>query len=77
MLNIIKENYTVIFYVFFATIMGAVSIYFLGANNPVEEACEKIIEAETGVDIHLTFFSPLVSRGRTDVANLEKIFLVF
>lgn len=35
-------------------IIGFSSVYFLGDDNPIEEISEKIIQAETGVDIDLT-----------------------
>ena len=37
-----------------AGIVGLMSFYFWGSDNPVEEACEEIIKAETGVDIDLS-----------------------
>ena len=41
-----------------AAVVGIISFYFLGRDNPVEEACEDIIKAETGVDIDLTPGTP-------------------
>lgn len=41
-----------------SVVIGLVSIYFLGRDNPVEEACEEIIKDETGVDIDLTPGTP-------------------
>jgi len=35
-------------------IVGLLSIYFWGANNPVEEACEDLIKEETGINIELS-----------------------
>ena len=35
-------------------IVGIASVYFFGANNPVEEACEAVIKQETGMDIELS-----------------------
>ena len=37
-----------------AGVVGLMSFYFWGSDNPVEEACEGIIKAETGVDIDLS-----------------------
>lgn len=37
-----------------AAIVGAVSIEFLGNDNAVEEAAEKVIEIETGKNIDLS-----------------------
>ena len=37
-----------------AVVVGLVSIYFWGADNPVEEACEEGIKAETGINIELS-----------------------
>jgi uncharacterized protein with PIN domain len=34
-------------------IIGMVSAYFLGQNNPVEQACEEIIKDETGASVNL------------------------
>lgn len=34
--------------------VGYVSYYWLGADNVVEEKCEKVIEDETGAKIDLT-----------------------
>lgn len=41
-----------------AVIIGIISIYFFGKDNPVEEACEDIIKKETGADIDLSPDSP-------------------
>jgi len=35
-------------------VVSFISYYFWGSDNPVEEACEDIIKAETGVDIDLS-----------------------
>ena len=43
-------------------IVGIVSIYFWGADNPVEEVCEDIIKKETGVDIDLSPGTPPSSK---------------
>jgi len=34
--------------------VGLVSKYWLGPDNVIEETAEKIIDAETGIDIDLT-----------------------
>jgi len=36
-----------------AGIVGYLSCYWLGNNNPIENECEKIIKDETGADIDL------------------------
>ena len=46
-----------------ASIAGILSIYFLGKDNPVEEACEEIIKDETGQEVDL---SPEVKIPSTD-----------
>ena len=35
-------------------IVGLLSIYFWGANNPVEVACEDVIKQETGMNLNLS-----------------------
>ena len=47
-----------------AGVVGLMSFYFWGSDNPVEEACEDIIKAETGVEIDL-------SPGKVPVAKDE------
>jgi len=37
-----------------SAIVAIISIFFLGKDNPVEEACEDIIKKETGLDIDLS-----------------------
>ena len=37
-----------------AGVIGYVSYYFLGADNAIEEECEKIIKDETGANIDLS-----------------------
>lgn len=34
--------------------LGITSYFFWGADNPVEQVCEKVIEEETGVKIDLS-----------------------
>lgn len=41
-----------------AAAIGYASSYFLGDDNKIEEACESIIEAQTGKNIDLTLSSP-------------------
>jgi hypothetical protein len=36
------------------TVLGLASRYFLGADNPVEEVCEDVIQNETGAEIDLS-----------------------
>ena len=38
----------------FASIIGVASYYFLGADNPIEEGCENMIEGQTGLDVDLS-----------------------
>ncbi len=45
-----------------ASIVGAISIKYLGPENPIEEASEAIIEVETGKKIDL-------STGEKDAVN--------
>lgn len=40
--------------VFAAAILGWLSAKYLGPDNPIEEACEEIIEQETGKKVDLT-----------------------
>lgn len=37
-----------------ASIVGITSYYFLGSDNPVEEACEEVIKEEIGKNVDLT-----------------------
>lgn len=37
-----------------ATIIGLVSIQFLGEDNAIEEAAEEVIKLETGVEVDLS-----------------------
>ena len=37
-----------------AAAVGIGSYYFLGADNPIEEECEKVIKDETGMDVDLS-----------------------
>lgn len=41
-----------------AWLISLISYYFLGSDNPVEEACEDVIKDETGVDVDLTPGTP-------------------
>jgi Na+/citrate or Na+/malate symporter len=36
-----------------AAIIGYISSRYLGPDNPIEEACEKIIQDETGASVEL------------------------
>ena len=38
----------------FAAVMGIGSVYWFGAENPVEEIAEKVIEEEIEIDVDLT-----------------------
>lgn len=52
--DIIKPNGTMFFLTFMALLIGILSILFLPADNPIEQAAEKVIENQTGVKIDLT-----------------------
>lgn len=41
-----------------ASVIGLVSVKYLGDDNPIEEISEEIIKVETGVTIDLTPLSP-------------------
>lgn len=45
-----------------ALVIGVCSIYFMGADNVVEEISEEIIKAKTGQDIDLSPNSPEQSK---------------
>lgn len=42
----------------FSLLAGIASFYFWGDDNPVEEACEDLINDEIGIDIDLSPSSP-------------------
>lgn len=46
-----------------AAVIGLVSIYFLGPNNQVEEACEEIIKDETGQAVNLSTQNPTTPKA--------------
>lgn len=52
-----------------AGIIGYVSYYFLGADNPVEEECEKVIQEETGLKIDLS--SPAAPSASVEIPSPE------
>lgn len=52
--DIIKPNGTMFFLTFMALLIGILSILFLPADNPIEQAAEKVIENQTGIKIDLT-----------------------
>lgn len=55
MIEIIKTKWFVcICIAIVATIVGVISIQFMGNDNPIEEASEKIIKDETGITIDLS-----------------------
>jgi uncharacterized protein YpmB len=37
-----------------SVIVGVASYFYLGPDNPIEEECEAIIQAETGANIDLS-----------------------
>ena len=51
-----------------AAIVGVGSYYWMGADNPVEEECEKVIKDETGMVVDL---SPGVSGASGTTASTE------
>lgn len=40
-----------------ALMLGLGSAYYLGDDNPIEEACEEIIESQTGKKVDITPYS--------------------
>ena len=47
-------NYIIVFgVVLFAGILGYLSTFWLGNSNPVEQACEEVIQTETGKQVDL------------------------
>ena len=51
MINLLKNKY---FLLVIIAIIGFISVYFYGDDNPVEEVAEFVIKQETGLDIDLT-----------------------
>ena len=51
---IVKIIYSKYFLILLVVLMGVVSTYVLGDDNPIEELSEEIIKEETGLDIDLT-----------------------
>ena len=51
MLKIVYSKY---FLILLVVLMGVLSTYFLGDDNPIEEITEEIIKEETGIDIDFT-----------------------
>lgn len=49
-----SDNMIIIWIVVIAATVGITSAYYLGDDNPVEEAAEFIIDVETGKKIDLT-----------------------
>lgn len=47
-----KIIYSKYFLILIVVLVGVISNYFLGDNNPVEEISEEIIKDETGLDIN-------------------------
>ena len=48
-------------------VIGLISYYFLGADNPIEEACEGLIQTETGIEVDL---SPETRVGTVESENI-------
>lgn len=51
---LLKIIYSKYFLILLVVLMGVVSTYLLGDDNPIEEYSEEIIKEETGLDIDLT-----------------------
>lgn len=51
---LLKIIYSKYFLILLVVLMGVVSAYLLGDDNPIEEYSEEIIKEETGLDIDLT-----------------------
>jgi hypothetical protein len=49
-----SSPFVIVLCVALAFAVGIASIYFLGKDNPAEEACEDVIKNETGLDIDLS-----------------------
>jgi hypothetical protein len=49
-----KKMVTGIIIAIVAAAVGLGSYYWFGADNPIEEGCEKIIKDETGLDVDLS-----------------------
>ena len=53
-MDFLKKNRWIIIIIIACIFFGYASVIFLGPDNQVEVAVEKIIEAETGITIDLT-----------------------
>ena len=51
---LLKIIYSKYFLILLVVLMGVVSTYLLGDDNPIEEYSEETIKAETGIDIDIT-----------------------
>lgn len=51
MINLLKNKY---FLLLIIALIGFISVYFYGDDNPIEEVSEYVIKEETGMDIDLT-----------------------
>lgn len=51
---LLKIIYSKYFLILVVVLVGIVSTYILGDDNPIEEYSEEIIKEETGLDIDLT-----------------------
>lgn len=54
MTDFLKANWKVILIITVGIIVAYGSVAFMGKNNPIEIAIEKVIEAETGIKVDLT-----------------------
>ena len=68
---IFRESVTIIIIsiVAFVALVGYASSFFLGDDNKVEEACESVIEAQTGLDVDLTPNSVETQKTASDFAE--------
>lgn len=65
---LLKIIYSKYFLILLVVLMGVVSTYLLGDDNPIEEYSEEIIKEETGLDIDLTPNS-IKSHNKEDLEN--------
>ena len=51
MINLLKNKYFILFII---ALIGFISVYFYGDDNPIEEVSEYVIKEETGLTVDLT-----------------------
>jgi hypothetical protein len=51
---VMKSAYIMVAAVFSAMVVTIASVFFLGKDNPVEQAAEAVVKAETGLDVDFT-----------------------